>query len=197
MLIELRKQKMKALLFGILAGLPTVAHAGVLIDQNLLFLQNSSKTSDTETYTHYHASMTIGATMNRDFYFGWKVNYFSDSQQGSGGTMKCTGLEMGPRATYYLSKSHWTSFSLAYLPVHNSTYTSDQGVVSKLSGSGFDFELAFHPDSFTKLSPGISLLYHLGSYSSSENSSSTLSTVSYSRNGFYPSIYLHWRFGEE
>jgi hypothetical protein len=173
------------------------ADAGVLIDQNLIYLQNSIKTAATESNTHYHASLTLSATMSKDFYFGWKSTYFSDSQQSSSGTMSATGLEMGPRAGYYLTKGHWFSFNLAYLAIHNATYTSQTGVVSKLSGSGFDFELAFHPDSLSKLSPGVSMIYHLGTYSSSQDSSNTVSTVSYSRNGFYPTIYLHWRFGEE
>jgi hypothetical protein len=173
------------------------AVAGVLIDQNLIYLQNSMQTSTTESHTHYHASLTLSATMSKDFYFGWKSTYFSDSQTTSGGTLSATGLEMGPRAGYYLTKGHWFSFNLAYLAIHNATYTSQSGVVSKLSGSGFDFELAFHPDSLSRLSPGFSLIYHLGTYSSSQNASNTVSTVSYSRNGFYPTIYLHWRFGEE
>ena len=173
------------------------ARAGVLVDQNLMYLQNSMNTNATESTSHYHASITLSATMSKDLYFGWKSNYFGDSQQTSAGTMSVSGLEMGPRAGYYLTKGHWFSLNLAYLAIHNATYTSASGVVSKLSGSGFDFELAFHPDSLSKLSPGISILYHLGTYSTSQDSNNTVSTVSYSRNGVYPSIYLHWRFGEE
>jgi hypothetical protein len=190
----MRGLRVALLILGFVSG---SAQAGVLIDQNLMYIQNSVKTDATESSTHYHAALTLSATMSKDFYFGWKSNYFGDTLQTSAGTMKIAGLEMGPRVGYYLTKGHWMSLNLAYLAIHNATYTSASGTVSKLSGSGFDFELAFHPDSFSKLSPGISLLYHLGTYSTSQDSNNTVSTVSNSRNGFFPSIYLHWRFGEE
>ncbi len=111
------------------------------------------------------------------------------------GTAKISGLEMGPRLGVFLDKSRWWAFTATYLPVHSATYTSDTGTVSKLTGSGYEFELCFAPQVFKNLSPGVSLLYHLGSYSSSTDSSNTTSNVSYSRSGFTPSVYLHWVFG--
>jgi hypothetical protein len=180
----------------LLSALP--AQAGLLLDQNLFYYTNAMNTSATESYQHYHVSMSVSASIPKDYFLGWKSTFFSDTQQGSAGTMKvASGLEMGPRAGMYFTKSHWTSVAVTYLPIHKATYTSDTGTVSTLSGSGFEFELAFHPDVTTVLCPGFSLLYHLGSYSSSTSSTNTISDVSYTRNGFYPSIYLHWKFGDE
>ena len=196
--MNLRKLSFKKItfyLFFLLFGISS--NAGLLIDNNLFYYTNSLSTSKTESYNHYHLAASFSASVNKAYFLGWKSSYYSDTQKGSAGTMTVNGLEMGPRAGVYLSKSKWSSLSIAYLPIHTGTYSSDTGTVSKLSGSGFQFEFTFAPEVYTNLSPGISLLYHLGSYSTSENSTNTTSSVSYSRNGFFPSIYLHWNFGDE
>ncbi len=153
------------------------------------------KTTDNETNSRYTTSVFIGASIPKLWFIGWKSTLFADSTKDSAGEAKVSGLEMGPRAGVFLGKSRWWSFTTTYLPVHTAKHTSSAGVESKLSGSGFEFELTFAPEVFKNLSPGVSLLYHLGSYSSSTDSANTTSNVSYSRSGITPSIYLHWVFG--
>jgi hypothetical protein len=94
----------------------------------------------------------------------------------------------------FLTKNRWTSFTATSLPVHNATQTTDTDSVTKLSGSGFEFELTFAPEVFKNLSMGFSLPYHMGSYSSATDSTGATSVVSYTRNMFIPSIFLHWVF---
>ncbi len=107
------------------------------------------------------------------------------------------GLELGPRIGFFIGKSRWMSFNVTYLPLHSGTYTSTTGVETKMSGNGYDFELAFHPEVSSVLSPGFSLMYHLGTYNSAVNPGNLTTAVSYKRNGFYPSFYLHWKLGED
>jgi hypothetical protein len=175
----------------------TSSHAGLVVDNHLFYFSNNVKTAADDKIENYYASICIGASIPKDFYLGWKSAFFSDKQQNASGTMTLSGLEMGPRAGYYLTKNHWTSFAMSYLPVFNGSHLSESGVSSKLSGSAFQFELNFAPDVFKGFSPGIALYYQIGNFTSSTNSTNTTSTVSYNRNGFYPTIYLHWLFGNE
>ncbi len=174
---------------------PSASRAGLIIDNHLFYLDSQSKTVSNESYSKYNLSVSIGASIPKRFFIGWKTTTHSDTQKGSAGTAKITGLEMGPRFGIFLTKNRWTSFTTTYLPVHNATQTTDTGTVTKLSGSGFEFELTFAPEVFKNLSPGISLLYHMGSYSSATDSAGSTSVVSYTRNMIIPSIYLHWVFG--
>jgi hypothetical protein len=174
-----------------------LANGAVIIDNHLLYYSSGVSTASSDKYENYYGSFCVGASIPKDFYLGWKSAYFSDKQTSSAGTMSITGLEMGPRVGYYLTKNHWSSFALSYLPVFNGNQTSETGVNSKLSGSAFQFEFNFAPDVFKGLSPGIAIYYQAGSFSSSTNSLNNTSVVSYSRNGFYPSIYLHWVLGSE
>jgi hypothetical protein len=171
------------------------ARAGLIIDNHLFYASSAMKTTDNETNSRYTTSVFIGASIPKLWFIGWKSTLFADSTKDSAGEAKVSGLEMGPRAGVFLGKSRWWSFTTTYLPVHTAKHTSSAGVESKLSGSGFEFELTFAPEVFKNLSPGVSLLYHLGSYSSSTDSANTTSNVSYSRSGITPSIYLHWVFG--
>ena len=173
----------------------TPAQAGLIIDNHLSFLDSRSSTVSSESYSKYNLSLSVGASIPKIYFLGWKTTTHADWQKGSAGTAKITGLEMGPRFGVFLTKNKWTSFTTTYLPVYSATQTTDTGTVTKLSGSGFEFELTFAPEVFKHLSPGISLLYHLGGYSTATASGGTSSTVSYSRNLFIPSIYLHWVFG--
>ena len=175
----------------------STARAGLIIDQNLFYFSNSVKTGGTDSYQQGHASISIGASIPKIYFLGWKSTYFSESQTSPPGTMTAHGLEMGPRFGVFIGKARNFSFSTTYLPVNTANYKSPAGVSSTLSGTAFQFELAFAPEISKYLNPGFSLLYHLGSYSTSTDSSNTSSTVSYSRNGFRPSVYLHWKFGSE
>lgn len=177
--------------------LGSTAQAGLYFDQSLGYYTNSISTSGSDSMSHYHASFALSSRMSKDFFLGWKTTYYNESQASATGTAKMNGLELGPRLGMFFGKSHWMSFNIAYLPLHSATYTSATGVASKMSGSGYDFELAFHPDAFRSLSPGFSLMYHMGTYSSSTDASNLTTTVSYKRNGFYPSLYLHWKLGED
>jgi hypothetical protein len=176
-------------------GAATPSQAGLIIDNHLSFLDSRSSTVSSESYSKYNLSLSIGASIPKIFFLGWKTTTHADWQKGSAGTAKISGLEMGPRLGVFLTKNKWTSFTTTYLPVYSATQTTDTGTVTKLSGSGFEFEFTFAPEVFKHLSPGISLLYHLGGYSSATASGGATSTVSYSRNVFIPSIYLHWVFG--
>jgi hypothetical protein len=171
------------------------AQAGLIFDNHLFYSNVTTKTTLSESQSRYGASFFLGASISKLYFIGWKTTVFSDSKTDSAGTAKISGLEMGPRLGVFLDKSHWWALAANYLPVHSATYTSDTGTVSKLTGSGYEFELCFAPQVFNHLSPGVSLLYHLGSYSSSTDAANTTSTVSYSRSGFTPSVYLHWVFG--
>jgi hypothetical protein len=182
------------LIDGCLSAL-TPAHAGLIIDNHLSFLDSRSSTVSSESYSKYNLSLSIGASIPKIYFLGWKTTTHADWQKGSAGTAKISGLEMGPRFGVFLTKNKWASFTSTYLPVYTANQTTDSGTVTKLSGSGFEFELTFAPEVFKHLSPGISLLYHIGSYSSATNSAGSTSAVSYSRNLFIPSIYLHWVFG--
>jgi len=173
------------------------ADAGLLLDQSMVYFSNAITTSGANSSTHYHASFSLSSPVTKEIFMGWKSTFYGETQVDSSGTMKMTGLELGPRFGYYLGKSKWMSLSVAYLPLHSGTHTSSAGVQTKMSGSGFDFEYAIHPEVFSNLSPGFSLIYHMGTYTSATDASNTTSTVTYSRKGFYPSFYLHWKFGED
>jgi hypothetical protein len=190
---------MRRVLFLLCAALllPHQAVAGLILDNHLFYFTNSLKAGNTDSYQQYHASISIGASIPKIYFLGWKSTYFSESQAGTAGTMTASGLEMGPRLGVFIGKARNFSFSTTYLPVNTASYTSAGGVSAKLSGTAFQFELCFAPEISKYLSPGFSLLYHLGSYSSSTDSGNTTSTVSYSRNGFRPSVYLHWKFGSD
>jgi hypothetical protein len=171
------------------------ANAGFIIDNHLSFLDSRSNTVSSESYSKYNLSLSVGASIPKIYFLGWKTTTHANWQKGSAGTAKITGLEMGPRFGVFLTKNKWASFTTTYLPVYSATQTTDSGTETKLSGSGFEFEFTFAPEVFKHLSPGISLIYHIGGYSSATNSGGTTSTVNYSRNLFIPSIYLHWVFG--
>ena len=171
------------------------AFAGLILDNHLFYSNVATKTALSENQSRYALSFFVGASIPKQYFIGWKTTLYQDSMKDSAGTAKISGLEMGPRFGIFIDRSRWWAFTATDLPVHGGTYTSDTGTVSTLSGSGYDLELCFAPEVFKHLSPGISLLYHLGSYSSSTNTSNTTSTVSYSRTGFTPSVYLHWVFG--
>lgn|GEM_PF-3094705 len=190
----LRKPSIATLLLAVLLPAKT-ALAGLILDQNLFYSSTATKTSFNESQSRYALSLFIGASIPKQYFIGWKTTLYQDSMKDSVGTAKISGLEMGPRFGLFIDRNRWWAFTTTYLPVHGGTYTSDTGTVSTLSGSGFEFELCFAPQVFKNLYPGVSMLYHLGSYSTSTNTSSTASTVSYSRNAFTPSIYLHWVFG--
>lgn len=177
----------------LLVAIPS--QAGFIIDNHLSFLDSRSNTVSSESYSKYNLSLSVGASIPKIYFLGWKTTTHADWQKGSAGTAKITGLEMGPRFGVFLTKNKWTSFTTTYLPVYSATQTTDTGTVTKLSGSGFEFEFTFAPEVFKNLSPGISLIYHMGGYSSATNSGGATSTVSYTRNLFIPSIYLHWVFG--
>lgn len=190
---------MKAkILVGMIAGcllMAPTSRAGLIIDNHLSFLDSRSSTVSSESYSKYNLSVSIGASIPKIYFLGWKTTTHADWQKGSVGTARITGLEMGPRFGVFLTKNRWVSFTSTYLPVYSATQTTDTGTVTKLTGSGYEFELTFAPEVFKHLSPGFSLLYHIGGYSSATNSSGSTSTVSYSRNLLIPSIYLHWVFG--
>ena len=184
---------MTALISFFTLAYPT--QAGLIFDNHLFYSNVGTKTTHTESQSRYGVSFFLGASIPKLYFIGWKTTVFSDSMVDSVGTAKTSGLEMGPRFGIFFDKSRWWALTATYLPVHSATYTSDTGTVSKLTGSGYELELCFAPQVFKNLSPGVSLLYHLGSYSSSTDAANTTSTVSYSRTGFTPSVYLHWVFG--
>ena len=175
----------------------STAHAGLILDSNLLYRNSSTKTTTTESTSNYSVSGFIGASIPKAYFIGWKTTLFKDTLTTANGSPAIHGLEMGPRLGVFFGKEHWTSLSATYLPVHSGTYVNSAGNSYSLTGTGYELEFTFAPLVFANLSPGFSLLYHLGSYSSQTDPSNNTTQVSYTRNGFYPSFFLHFEFGAD
>jgi hypothetical protein len=168
--------------------------SGFVIDTGIHYLSRTlGVSSGSSTDARMYTTGFIGAAIPNVWFIGWDTAYFSTSTKAGSVTSSISGLKMGPRFGLYASKTRSLAFAATYQPYVRSTYKPTSGSYD-WQGWGYSFELSYTPQVTKWLFMGIKILYDVTMYNSSEDSNSTISTISVTDTAIYPSFAASIRF---
>lgn len=183
------------MLVVLFAGGISPARAGLYLENNFFYFNNSIVSGASEAGSHLYESLFVGATFGKSFFIGWDLNFILRSRQITTATSSMSGLEMGPKFGTFIGKSQSLGLALAVHPLSNMAYTPAGGTSPLgLSGIAFQLEGGFTPQIGKNSFIGFKLLYNYAYFYRSTDASNVTSNVAFTHGTFLPTISIGLRY---
>lgn len=161
-------------------------------DFNFVYFSDTLTESSTSTMTRTFYDLSLGINIDKkgQYTLGW--NYGSVSANSTISTTTTFALtEMGPKFNWHIDKERHWNFSCTYNLIVNAQY-NDGSTTSKWRGTSIKADFGYAPNISESFYAGVKLNYYQASFAE-EVTSTTLTTISYSRGIIYPSLFIAYR----
>lgn len=184
-------------LLGAVIATPAYAQAkkssaGFMLDTNLSYFKGSQSAVTNESATNLYASAFVGAAMDRIWYIGWDTAYTSSQPTTAAGSQTITNIKLGPCFGLFLNTSHSLTMSASYYVYSKASYAATGATGASWFGGGYQAQLGYAPMISENLFMGIRLIYDASTFSTS-TSSSTVTSVSYTKTNIFPAFAMTLR----
>jgi hypothetical protein len=170
--------------------------ASAFAELNLFYfndsLTNSTSASNNRTYIDVAAGFAIDS--KKRYNIGW--NYTTQTATDSSGavTTKYSSTQMGPRFVWILDKDSTWSLGLGLLLISKAKFDDGAGNTPEWRGTAYKIDIGYNFPISESFFFGLRLNYSTATFNEQIVNSASLSNVSYSRSGIYPSLYTYYVF---
>ena len=160
-------------------------------DLNFFFLTDSLETTATTSRTSIFYDIALMLDLNKKgtVSLGWSYDSVSISDEATS-TTDFDLTEMGPKFNYYFDKGRVWGTGVVYNLISNATY--NPGTAQKWRGGSYKIDFFYTPPITDELYIGVKLNYYVATYTEAV-SSTTLTTISYTKSIIYPSLTISYR----
>ncbi|MBT4761631.1 MAG: hypothetical protein HOO06_08050 [Bdellovibrionaceae bacterium] len=164
------------------------------IESNILYYDNTLKSSSTTQATDIAVDLTLGLSLTKGgrSTIGWSYLSLAPTSVSGSTTITTTATGMGPKFKYYMNKGKNWSIALTYILNATVNYAVTSATAQEWRGTIMKLETGYTQEVSETVTAGVNLNYYSSSLSESIVSTA-YSTIAYSQTWIYPSFFISYR----